>query len=70
MLWREEGRVTAPSRVYLPDWFPLDERTVELAPAAKGFAVAATRPGSKSVYLTIPPAGGPCERRLAVGGAG
>jgi len=64
--WREEGSVTAPSRVYLPDWLLWDEGTVELTPAGRGFEVDATRPGSKSVYLTIPPDGGACERRLVV----
>ena len=65
--WREEGSVAAPSRVYLPDWFSWDQGTVELAPTGGGFEVVATRPGSESVYLTIPPAEEACERRLVVG---
>ena len=64
--WAEEGQVTAPSRVYLPDWFPLDGHKVELAPAANGFKAAATSPGSNSVYIEIPPAGQACTRHLVI----
>jgi endoglycosylceramidase len=65
--WQEEGRVSAPSRVYLPDWFSWNRACVQLTPPAQGFEVAATRPGSASVYLTIPPAREPTTRRLVVG---
>jgi hypothetical protein len=64
--WQETGQIAAPSRVYLPGWLAWDRRAVKLAPAGEGFEVAAAGPGSQSVYLTIPPAGGPCERHLAV----
>ena len=67
--WREEASITAPSRVYLPDWFAWDERAIELTPASSGFEVIPTHSGSQTVFLTIPPTGGPCERRLAVGRA-
>jgi hypothetical protein len=66
--WREEGRISAPSRVYLPDWLAWDEQTVELTPVGHGFKVTATHEGSGSVYLTIPPSGEAGERHLAVGG--
>ena len=65
-VWGEEGHVTAPSHVYLPDWFYSQTDAVELAPAANGFEVAATGPASDSLYLSIPPVGGTCARRLVV----
>jgi endoglycosylceramidase len=65
--WREDEQVAAPSRIYLPDWLAWDEHSVQLTPAGQGFEVAKTSPDSKSVYLTIPPTGTACERRLVVG---
>ena len=64
--WRETGDVTAPSRIYLPDWFVWDKESVDLTPAGQGCAVVAIRPGSRNVYLEISPAGSPCDRRLTV----
>jgi endoglycosylceramidase len=66
--WAEDGQIAAPSRFYLPDWFSFDPHKVELAPTANGFAVAATSPGSRNVYLEIPPAGEACMRHLKIGG--
>jgi endoglycosylceramidase len=64
--WREEGQITASSRIYLPDWFSWDERAVGLTPAGRGFDVATSRAGSESAYVIIPPTGEACDRRLVV----
>ena len=65
--WTEGGQIVAPSRIYLPDWFTVDTNEIELSPVAGGFDLVAIRPGSQSMYLSIPPAGKACTRHLVIG---
>ncbi|MBN1582657.1 MAG: cellulase family glycosylhydrolase [Anaerolineae bacterium] len=64
--WTEGGQIAAPSRIYLPDWFTVDATKIELSPVTGGFDFIAIRPGSQSMYLSIPPAAEACTRQLVI----
>ena len=64
--WREDEQATAPSRIYLPDWFALDKASLALTPAGSGYETVATSPGSSSRYLEIAPTGELCTRDLVL----
>lgn len=62
--WQEDGKITAPSRIYLPDWFEVNE--VKLQPTANDAKTVKTSPNSGSRYLEIPPTREACTRTLVV----
>ena len=55
--WQEDGDITAPSRIYLPDWFTFDETKLELTPRRTTCKIIETSSNSGSHYLEIPPTG-------------
>ncbi len=64
--WEEDGRIAAPSRLYLPDWFTFDAANFELTPAGNGSTISPTSPGSANRCLEIPPTGGQSTRHLVI----
>jgi endoglycosylceramidase len=64
--WKEDGKASAPTRIYLPESFQVAKERVKLSPAEKGFGVEPVQEGSGSVYVTVPPSGKEMERRLEV----
>jgi endoglycosylceramidase len=66
--WREDDSTTAPTRIYLPNWFGFEADMVSLAPQADGFEIHPVSGGSGSLYIHIPPAGKRTERRLKING--
>ncbi|MBN1640038.1 MAG: cellulase family glycosylhydrolase [Anaerolineae bacterium] len=65
-VWDEDGVVTAPSLVYLPDWFGLTQRELTLAPAGSAYEAQPARPGSGNLLLRIPPTGVAQRRELTI----
>ena len=64
--WEEDGQITAPSRIFVPDWLMIDEAGLELTPAGSGMTITPTSPGSANRYLEIPPTGIACTRQLMI----
>ena len=64
--WQEDGRIAAPSHIYLPDWFHFDPNQVELTPEAAGLEVTPIRSGSGNRILVVPPTGQASARRLVI----
>jgi len=64
--WKEDPKVTAPSRIYLPRRsFPRKD-AARLSPKGAGFQIEAARQGSENLFLVIPPTGQAGDRRLQV----
>jgi len=66
--WHEEASTTAPSRIYLPNWFGFDADKVSLVPRADGFEIHPVTGGAENVYLHIPPVGERVERKVTISG--
>jgi hypothetical protein len=67
--WKEDPRVAAPTRIYVPERFSLKKETVTLNPPGQGFKTEPAREGSRNHYLVIPPTGRPVARRLSIAGS-
>jgi endoglycosylceramidase len=55
--WEEDPNLTTSSRIYLPDWYGFEPKMVNLTPPGMGFQIVPSLPGSKNVFLEIPPLG-------------
>jgi endoglycosylceramidase len=66
--WKEDPKIAAPNRIYLPARAFPGKDGVVISPAGDGFAVEPAAEGSANVYLVIPPTGEALERSLTVGG--
>lgn len=63
--WQEYPEINAPSRIYLPDWFGFDPAMLEIEPPGS-FQVVPARPGSRSLFLEIPPLGKALKRTVSI----
>lgn len=63
--WREDGNVSAPSRIYLPERYGSDPQ-VELSPEGGDYTVEPAAEGAQSVCLVIPPIGDNAARKILV----
>lgn len=66
-VWQEDKRISAPSRIYLPDWLGCDLSQIKLNPWVTGFQAEPILAGSDNVILEIPPSGENLERVLEIG---
>jgi len=64
--WHEDGEITAPSRIYLPDWVTFDDDSLKLAPVADSIKIVETSSNSGNRYLEIPSTGEQCLRKLVI----
>ncbi|MFN2110558.1 MAG: cellulase family glycosylhydrolase [Anaerolineae bacterium] len=64
--WEEDGQITVPSRIYLPEWFTFDAANLTLAPAGNGATLSPTSPASANRHLDILPTGETCVRTLVI----
>jgi endoglycosylceramidase len=72
VVWREDGTITAPSRIYIPAWLVEngaagDNILIRLTPEGSGAPHLTTAGSSAGRYVEIPPTGEPCVRRLSIG---
>jgi endoglycosylceramidase len=64
--WKEDPRVIAPSRIYIPEWAYQGEDRITVTPRGKRFEVTPVTEGAKSVCVVIPRTGKPVERQLSI----
>jgi endoglycosylceramidase len=64
--WREDPKITAPTRIYFPEKFQITKDRVNVTPPGEGFNLEPVREGSHNTYLVIRPTGKAVERRLSV----
>jgi endoglycosylceramidase len=64
--WQENGQITAPSLIYLPDWFTPEGAEPEITPTGSGWRASPVSAGSHNRYLEIAPTGEPCTRHIVV----
>jgi len=65
-VWNEDPKVSAPTRVYIPEPYACTKERIAVSPAGKGFTLEPVREGSGSAYVIIPSSGKAIERRLTV----
>lgn len=63
--WQEDGTITAPTRIYLPDWFNYIQKKVSINSNGDDYQFIPVSPGSDSVYLEIDPTGQVLRRKLS-----
>jgi endoglycosylceramidase len=66
--WEEDGVITAPSRIYLPDWFEYADSMLDLTPQGTGMKITPTSVGSSNRYLEIMPIGTAVTRQILIKG--
>lgn len=64
--WKEDPKVTAPTRIYVPESYECTKERIVVEPAEKGFSVDPVREGTGSVYVTVPASGKSIERTLTL----
>lgn len=64
--WKEDPRIKAPTRIFLPDWLGIARKHVEVRPASP-FRLE-RRPGLKGAWLIVSPMRKAGERGVRVGG--
>jgi len=65
-VWKEDPKVTAPNRIYLPKRVYPGKEGITLSPTGKGFRVEPARQGGESVYLVVAPTGETVERHVSI----
>ncbi|NOZ55409.1 MAG: glycoside hydrolase family 5 protein, partial [Calditrichaeota bacterium] len=62
--WDEDPRVKAPSKIFLPGWARLVEKSVEVQPRGEGYRVVPLSRGASSAFLCLKPTGQKVRREL------
>jgi endoglycosylceramidase len=66
--WQEDGRIKAPTRIYMPDWLGFSHADIHLKPDGPGCRVEGVR-NTKNHYLVIPPTGVKTRRIIKIRGS-
>ncbi len=64
--WNEDGAAKSSNQFFVPASFAPSKERIRLEPAGKGIKIEPVAEGSENVYVTIPPTGASCQRRLVI----
>lgn len=64
--WRENGNITAPTMIYVPNRCKLGTRTVMLTGASADYTIRPVQEDSANVFVVIPPTGESEERTFGI----
>ncbi len=64
--WKEDGTITAPTMIYVPARFNLNNRKLALTPKGTTYTLEPVTQSADDVYITIPPTGKKSKRSFTI----
>lgn len=64
--WEETPQITAPTRIYIPDWYSFSQKNIKILPSGGETEVQLAIKNSRNRFLVIPPTGRKLKRSLVL----